>query len=202
MALFLQAAEIFSAPAHAYPLGEGVSRSNAANALISLGRHAEARAQVQRALACKSTFGHNAEPWKTWGILYDLETAEGNMAAAEARAKAVASYAAARRSGWESTKGSVAQFSDLVRAILAVRDPATSADVIPPEVRTKIVEGERQLRAELTALASDANVAPYLSASAPALLAILDGSRDPALANNPALFYADAVELGLLLESL
>ena len=35
-----------------------------------------------------------------------------------------------------------------------------------------------------------------------ALLAILDGARDPALARDPRLDYDDAVELTLLLESL
>ena len=34
------------------------------------------------------------------------------------------------------------------------------------------------------------------------LIAILEGSRDPALANDPALHYMDAVELRLLLEEL
>jgi len=34
------------------------------------------------------------------------------------------------------------------------------------------------------------------------LLAILDGSRDPALATDPALDYDDAAELTLLLEML
>jgi tetratricopeptide (TPR) repeat protein len=203
VAFFRQAADISAAPAFADPFNEGLFRSNAANALISLGRHAEARAQVQRAVECKSTFGHNAEPWTTWDILHDLETAEGNVAAAaEARSQAIASYAAARRNGWERVLGHVARFSDLVRAILAARNPATSADVIPPEVHREFVEAERQLRADLTALVSDANVSPDSRAAAQALLAILDGSRDPALANDPALFYADAVELGLLLESL
>lgn len=37
---------------------------------------------------------------------------------------------------------------------------------------------------------------------APPLLAILDGARDPALAADPTLHYADAVELTLLLEQL
>ena len=36
----------------------------------------------------------------------------------------------------------------------------------------------------------------------PHLLAILGGARDPALADDPALYYEDAVELQLLLERL
>ena len=36
----------------------------------------------------------------------------------------------------------------------------------------------------------------------PILQAILDGSRDPALTDNPDLYYRDAVEVRLLLETL
>ncbi len=36
----------------------------------------------------------------------------------------------------------------------------------------------------------------------PALQAILDGSRDSALADNPDLYYTDAAELRLLLDKL
>ena len=48
----------------------------------------------------------------------------------------------------------------------------------------------------------DPNAPPYLRALAPHLLAFLDGSRDLALANDPALDYDDAAELILLLEQL
>lgn len=42
----------------------------------------------------------------------------------------------------------------------------------------------------------------YMRVVLPKLQAILHGSRDPALANDPALDYDDAVELRLLLERL
>jgi len=52
------------------------------------------------------------------------------------------------------------------------------------------------------AVTRDPNARKDLRALAPPLLAILDGSRDPALATDPALDYDDAAELTLLLEQL
>jgi hypothetical protein len=148
-------------------------------------------------------YGFNAEPWKTWNILNDLETAEGNLAAAaEARARAVASYAAARRFGWQRTEGVVARVTDHVRAVSAVRDSSLLAGALSHEVRTQSLQKSRELLDQVIALARDPGSGPFGSALATALLAILDGSRDPALADDPALYYADAVELGLLLENL
>lgn len=200
---FLQAAEIRSNPTTANPLSEGRARNNAAVTLIALGRLPEARKQLQRTLECIAPYGPNAEPWKTWNILHDLETAAGNpAAAAEARAKAIAAYAEARRGGWQITSGTVGQLCGLVRAILAAKDPATPPDAISAEARAQLPAQEAQLRQQLTAFTRDPSARPDLRTLAPALLAILDGSRDPALATDPALYYADAVELTLLLEQL
>lgn len=194
VAFYLQATKIYANSATADPLKEGVCRSNAAATLIALGRHADARQQLQRAIACNALFGLNAEPWKTWSILRKLETAAGNpAAAAEARAKAIVAYTAARRGRWQITQGRAVQLCGLVRAILAARDPATPPDALPAEFRAQLPAQETQLRAQLAAVASDPNVPPYLRALAPPLLAILDGSRDPALAADPALDYDDAV---------
>lgn len=203
VAFFLQSAEIFADPATADPLKEGHARNNAANTLIALGRHEEARQQLQRAFACQAPYGINAEPWRMWGVLHALESAVGNhAAAAEAQAKAIASYASARRGGWEITNGAGAQFCGLVRALIAAKDPATPASRLPAEARAPLVAQEPPLRAQLTAFTRDPNAPPYLRALAPPLLAILDGSRDPALAADPALYYGDAAELSLLLEQL
>lgn len=187
VAFYLQAAEICADPATADPLKEGISHSNAADTLIALGRHAEARQQIQRALECKAPYGPNAEPWKTWDILHDLETAVGNpAAAAEARAQAIAAYDAARRGGWEITQGAGAQLCGLLRALLAAQDTATPPDAFPAEARAQLLAQEPQLRAQLTAFTRDTNARKDLRA----------------LATDPALDYDDAVELTLLLEQL
>ena len=182
---------------------EGRSRSNVAPKLIALGRFDEARAELERAITCIGQFGANAAPWKTWGTLHKLESAAGNhAAAAAARAEAIAAYAAARRAGWEITAGQGAQLCRVVRLIALAKDPVTPPDAIPAEVRAQLPQLDTQLRGQLAAWSGDSDVQAYLRAIAPALLAILDGSRDPALAEDPALDYDDAVELTLLLEQL
>ncbi len=80
--------------------------------------------------------------------------------------------------------------------------PDTPPDTIPAEVQEQLLAQEPQLRDQLSAFTRAPNTKPYLRALAPPLLAILDGSRDPALANDPALDYDDAAELTLLLEQL
>ncbi|TWU03003.1 CHAT domain-containing protein [Stieleria varia] len=200
---FLQAAEIFAEPEAVDPLNESKARSNAAGTLVDLGRYDEAREQVLRALECKASFGPNAKPWITWMILHSLEIAVGDrLAAALARAKAIATYADARRRDWQVTVGAGAQLCGLVRTILAAKDPATPPGAIPDELHENLPQFETQLREQLTGFIRDENTQPYLRALAPPLLAILDGSRDPTLADDPALDYDDAAELILLLEQL
>ncbi len=59
-----------------------------------------------------------------------------------------------------------------------------------------------QLRAEVAQLLEHPDLPAWAKALIPTLQAILDGSRDPALAENPDLDYDDAVEVRLLLETL
>src|SRR6185295_11143843 len=59
---------------------EGQDCRNAAGTLVALGRFDEARAELERAIACDAQFGGNSEPWRMWGILHQLETASGNPA--------------------------------------------------------------------------------------------------------------------------
>ncbi|MBI1381653.1 MAG: CHAT domain-containing protein [Planctomycetaceae bacterium] len=200
---FRQAAEIYAQPETADAMKEGVARSNAADSLVALRRFDQARAELARAFECKSRFGINAEPWHTWKTLQDLERATSNPAAAkQARGNAIAAYAAARRAGWEITQGVVAQLSGEILLIAVAKDPATPPNALPPEVRAQLPQLEAQLRQQLAAWSSAADTRADLSALARPLLAILDGSRDPALAEGPTLHYADAVELTLLLEQL
>ncbi len=203
VAYYRQAAEIFAAPETADAMNEGRARNNTAVSLVALGRYDEARAELQRALKCNSPFGANAEPWKTWMILHNLETAAGDPAAAsEARAKAIAAYTAARRSGWQITEGQGAQLCELVRTIAIAKHPDTPPDAIPDELRAQLPQLETQLRTQLTTWSRDPEAPSYLRALAPPLIAILGGSRDPALTENPALDFDDATELTLLLEQL
>jgi hypothetical protein len=51
-------------------------------------------------------------------------------------------------------------------------------------------------------LANDSNTTDSLKRLMQAILTLLNGSRDPALADDPALHYADAAEILFLIERL
>jgi hypothetical protein len=112
----------------------------------------------------------------------ELQRAVGNdQAAAEARQTAMETYLAYRQDGGENLFPS-RQLFDLVRQALR--------------------QGETEAASQaLSQLAGQSDAPDYLKPLIPALQAILDGSRDPSLADDPNLDYDDA-ELRLLLEDL
>jgi tetratricopeptide (TPR) repeat protein len=157
---------------------EGRTRNNIAFQLIVLKRYDEARQELLRAIECKKPFGHVAEPWTTFDILGDLERAVGNEPEArEARSQAMQAYLAYRRAGGES------QTPGGQLCAHAARQPDAA-------------------RVQLAELRQRPTLPAYLKALIPLLEAVLAGSRDPALAQDPSLDYADAAELLLLIESL
>ncbi len=157
---------------------EGLVRNNLANTLLQLNRPDEARTQLLRAIECKSQFGHAATPWNAWAILSNLETAEGNLpAAAQARQKAMQAYMAYRKDGGES-------HSNQFNRIAATAQALQSGE-------------EAQLIEELESALKPGDPTEYI-ALIRALISLLRGSRDPALANDPELNYANAVELKLV----
>ena len=162
---------------------EGKDRGNLAIRLIKLGRYEEARAEIERAIECFKPYGHAAEPWKAWNALHDLERAVRDHAAAEqARAEARRLFLAYRRDGGENHSSGGRLCARFAQALQI---------------------GQRaQMEALLQELADDPERSDAFKALVSALQAILGGSRDPALAENPALDYDDAVEVQLLLEVL
>jgi tetratricopeptide (TPR) repeat protein len=181
VAFYRQAADIYvTLGALRY---EGVSRSNLAATLMTLQRYEDARQELQRAIECKQPFGHTAEPWKTWSLLYNLEQATSNApAAADAWQQAVQCYLAYRRDGGESQEPGARLCAQLAHAI---RQRDTT------EVTQSLAQAE-----------AATDTPAWLKAMLPKLHAILHGDRDTALAADPALDYADAAELLLLLETL
>jgi tetratricopeptide (TPR) repeat protein len=163
---------------------EGRARGNLADTLIKLERYDEARAEIERAMECAKPYGHAAEPWKMWEVLRRLERAVGDPAAAEgAKAEARRLFLAYRRDGGENHTGGGRLCADFLRAMQA---------------------GQRaEMAALLPRLAEDPGwQGDAAKALVSALQAILRGSRDPALAENPALPYDGAAEVQLLLEAL
>ena len=105
-------------------------RSNLAMVLIQLERYAEARQELQRAIQCKKPYGHAAEPWKTWGLLQDLERATGHAAAAQAaREQAIQTYLAYRRAGGYS-QTTRAQLFTLVAQAIQQNAPAQARELL------------------------------------------------------------------------
>jgi tetratricopeptide (TPR) repeat protein len=161
---------------------EGRVRNNLGASLRKLRRFDEARQEVQRAIECKAPFGHAAEPWTTWSILADIETAAGNpTAAAEAKGKATACYLAYRRDGGEN------HFDD-GRLARAVTQP--------------LLAGNAGTAATLLQQDAPAFKAAGFGSFTHALQAIVVGSRDRTLAEAPELHYTMVAEILFLIETL
>ena len=161
---------------------EGASRSNIANALRKLRRLDEARQEILRAIDCKAQFGHASEPWTSWAILAAIETDAGNTtAAAEAMGKAIASYLAYRRDGGENHNNAGLISLAIIQALCS-SEPAQAATLLQ----------------QLAAAPDAAELLPFIGA----LQAVVAGSRDPALADQPELHYTMAAEILLLIETL
>jgi len=177
VAFYQQAAKICSKTQNLHK--EGLVRSNLANKLIKLRRYGEARGELQRAIECEQPFGHVAKPWTTWHILYQLEQAEGQVAAAHAaRAQAIATFLAYRRDGGENHK--------IIGQVCA-------------RVKQAIQAGQTAgLVEQLREFEHDAAWGPLVGV----LLQVVAGSRDLALAEEPSLSYMMAVEVRLLVEGL
>jgi tetratricopeptide (TPR) repeat protein len=162
---------------------EGVRRSNLGDTLNKLRRYDEARQEILRAIECGRPYGQAAEPWKTWSILEDLERATGHAEAAQAaRRQAIETYLAYRRARGYSQSTQEQLFALVAQAIRE--------------------NNQAEARQVLDQLDTQGNAPSQFEALIARLQAILDGDRDPELAGDPELYYRDAAELQLLLESL
>jgi tetratricopeptide (TPR) repeat protein len=162
---------------------EGIDRNNIADTLRKLKRYDEARAEIMRAIECKSQFGHAAVPWTSFAILHDIEVAVGNQAAAQAAwQRARDAYLAYRQ------QGGYAQFNGgkLVEHVLGLISQQKAAEIEPL----------------FKQLANDPDTPETLKQLMQAVVTILSDSRDASLADDPALDYDDAAEVLLLIERL
>jgi tetratricopeptide (TPR) repeat protein len=179
-----EAAAISADPAVGDLFHEGSARNNAADSLWKLGRLNEARREAERAIASRRHFGHAGEQWKSFNVLSAIERDAGRPGAArEARRRAVDAFLAYRRDGGENQSGITA---NLCAGLL-----------------TAVQQGQTEAFLQtLNKLEAEPDNPAYLTAVLNALRAILAGSRELALADDPALDYDDAVEILLLLEQL
>ncbi len=158
-------------------------RNNIADTLRQLTRYDEARQEIRQAIECYRPFGTAVELWKTFATLYQIETAEGKAdAAKEAWQQARDAYLAYRRQGgYAQTPG------------------GKLADQITDAVQQDKAE---EMAQALSQIAEADDTPDWLKTAAPKLLAVLNGSRDPALADDLALDYDDAAEVLFLMERL
>jgi len=162
---------------------EGLRRNNIANTLCRLKRYDEARTEIRRAIECDSQFGHTAEPWKTFHNLNKLETAVGNHAAAqEAWRQARDAYLAYRQQGGYARYGG-GKLVDVVLGLLS-EQKTDEAQVLFDHI------------------AGDQNAPDSIKKLMQAVVTILNGSRDTALADDLDLYYGDAAEVLFLIERL
>ncbi|MEM9116635.1 MAG: tetratricopeptide repeat protein [Cyanobacteria bacterium P01_F01_bin.56] len=178
---YRQAADIYVE--HGDLRSEGRVRNNIADTLRKLQRYDEARGEVQRAIECKQNLGHAGTVWNAFYILHQIETATGNPAAARAAwQQARDAYLAYRQQGGYA-QGGGGKLVDHVLGLLAQQQ----------------VDEVQSLFAELT---NDPEATDSLKQLIQAMVAILNGSRDSALAEDLALDYADAAEVLYLIERL
>jgi hypothetical protein len=148
-----------------------------------VGRGHQRAAQRHRSLECKAPFGHASEPWKTWNILAGIETNGGNpSAAAQAKQEAVDCFLAYRRDSGENPTGSGRLVFTMIQQ-LATGGPAAASSF-------------------LRELAAVPDIPAPILAFIQALQAIVNGSRDRALAAAPDLDFTMAAEILILIETL
>jgi len=158
---------------------EGRARSNAADGLLKLRRFNDARREILRAIECLEPFGQQAEPWKLFGVLQNLERAAGEAeAAAAARERSIQTYLAYRRDGGEA-------MNQATRLIFATAQALAAQD-------------EAAL-GQIREMLDNSNPEDPLVI---ALQKLLAGDRDPALTHDPELNPILAAELLFTLESL
>ena len=162
---------------------EGVYRNNIAKALTPLKYYTEAREEILRAIECKSQFGHVAEPWAAFELLRQIEEATGDPTAARAAwAQARDAYLAYRRQGGYAQGG----HAKLVEHVVGLVS------------QQKIGE----IQSLFNQLANDPSADDSIKSLMQTIITILNGSRDKALGDDSALYYADAAEVLFLIERL
>ena len=160
---------------------EGKCRNNLASNLVILKSFGEARKEILKAIACKKGMGHAAQLWKSYEIIYDLEKASQNpIAAQKAKEQARELYLSYRKDGGIARSGS-GRLADQIWAFIQADEAHKGVE-------------------PLLDLLNNSQTPEYLQFLIPKLQAILSGSRDPNLAADQNLNYADQAELLFLLE--
>lgn len=161
-----------------------VSGNRLADALRQLGNIDEALTVLEQAGNLGQQFGHDAEPWKTWDILSNLESASSNTKGAmAARQRAIEAYAAFRVDGGQNNEGDGQLCAMVLQGIQTEQTSRVS------EMLTKLASNDAWQSTENKALLTVLNE-------------FLQGKRGIPLIENTVLHYRHIAELMLLQDRL
>ena len=163
---------------------EVVSGNHLADALRQEGNIDEALKVLEQAGNLGQQFGHDAEPWKTWDILSNLESSSNNpKGAMTARQRAIEAYVAFRVDGGENNEGD-GQLCAMILQGIQTEQTSRAAEML-----AKLASNDAWQSAENKALLSVLNE-------------FLEGKRDLPLIENADLHYRHVAELMLLQDRL
>ena len=155
-----------------------------ADAQRQAGNIAEALTVLEQAGNLGQQFGHDAEPWKTWKILSDLEAASDNPDGSQvARQRAIEAYVAFRVEGGQNNEGD-GQLCAMVLQGIQTQETARVGEML-----TKLGANDAWQSTENKALLSVLND-------------FLEGKREIPLIENTELNYRHAAELMILQDRL
>ncbi len=155
-----------------------------ADAQRQAGNIAEALTVLEQAGNLGQQFGHDAEPWKTWKILSDLEAASDNPDGSQvARQRAIEAYVAFRVEGGQNNEGD-GQLCAMVLQGIQTQETARVGEML-----AKLGANEAWQSTENKALLSVLND-------------FLAGKREIPLIENTELNYRHAAELMILQDRL
>ncbi len=155
-----------------------------ADAQRQAGNIAEALMVLEQAGNLGQQFGHDAEPWKTWKILSDLEAASDNPDGSQvARQRAIEAYVAFRVEGGQNNEGD-GQLCAMVLQGIQTQETARVGEML-----AKLGANDAWQSTENKALLSVLND-------------FLEGKREIPLIENTELNYRHAAELMILQDRL
>ena len=155
-----------------------------ADAQRQAGNIAEALTVLEQAGNLGQQFGHDAEPWKTWKILSDLEAASDNPDGSQvARQRAIEAYVAFRVEGGQNNEGD-GQLCAMVLQGIQTQETARVGEML-----AKLGANDAWQSTENKALLSVLND-------------FLEGKREIPLIENAELNYRHAAELMILQDRL
>ena len=164
------------------PLLESFARDNLAILLFYNGEYHQARVELNKAIICKTDFGSASKPWVTWNLLSRLDRIEADTAGANiTRQKALDTFLLFRKEGGENNNIVGRLALDVGYAI----NQGNTAEA--EQVIEELLEQDGWQEAK-----------KFLHT----LLAIIVGGRSLALTEDKGLYFEEAAELILLLESL